>query len=348
MNRHPIRLGVLVALAAAVTFGMVTPILQRLSKGAGPFATAALLYAGAAMAMALRGRGIDSEAPVRREHLPRVVVIAILGAVVAPACLAWALQRTSASTASLLLNSEVLFTILLARVLYREPIGMRVGAALVFMVFASVLLVGLPHSEGGGVGWSSSAVLAASLAWAADNTLMRPLSDLNPRQVVLLKGTVGSILSVGISLILTERYPGAGAALAILLCGAAGYGLSLRLCLLAQRRMGAARTASIFSLGPFVGALAAFGMGAHAPIGVTLLAGLLFGVGVALHLNEQHGHTHNHDPVEHEHVHTHDDGHHDHVHDPPVVGQHSHGHRHHSVSHDHPHAPDLHHQHGHG
>lgn len=46
-----------------------------------------------------------------------------------------------------------------------------------------------------------------------------------------------------------EPAPASGAVLSLLALGATGYGLSLRLYLLAQRRIGAARTGSVFAAG---------------------------------------------------------------------------------------------------
>ncbi len=134
---------------------------------------------------------------------------------------------------------------------------------------------------------------------------------------------------------------------ALLAIGASGYGLSLRLYLLAQRAFGAARTGSVFAFAPFIGALVAMAMGdRNLSVGMAA-GGLLMLVGVGVHLYESHEHQHRHEPLIHEHAHTHDDGHHNHVHDPMPVGSHSHEHRHEPMTHVHPHVPDAHHVHRH-
>jgi hypothetical protein len=126
-----------------------------------------------------------------------------------------------------------------------------------------------------------------------------------------------------------------------------GYGLSLRLYLLAQRRIGAGRTASAFALAPFVGAAAGWALGDRPATLFTGLAALLFALGAYLHATEGHAHGHVHEPLAHEHLHRHDDGHHTHAHREPVPEPHSHWHVHAPLAHDHPHAPDLHHSHRH-
>jgi drug/metabolite transporter (DMT)-like permease len=340
--------GGLLAVLAAVSFGVSTPLIQKLGQGSGAFPTASLLYAGAAAASFGRvaGSGEELEAPVRSHDLGRLLIVALVGAVFAPVSLAWGLQHTSASGASLLLNFEAVFTVLFAWRLYHEPIAGRAAVALATMVAGGLCLV-LGGQAGGRIGWGAIAVILATLGWALDNTLTRPLADLNPTQVVRWKGALGAVFGLTASLVLRETFPAIAAALGLLAIGATGYGLSLRLYLLAQRRIGAGRTGSIFALAPFVGAAAAWVMGDRTAGPATGAAAVLFGLGVYLHLTERHEHTHTHEPLEHEHAHRHDDGHHDHGHVPPVDGEHSHLHRHDDRTHDHPHAPDAHHRHGH-
>src|SRR6185312_9504077 len=50
VTRNAIRTGVLFAIIAAVAFGLTAPIIAWAGKGLGPLTTAALLYAGAALA----------------------------------------------------------------------------------------------------------------------------------------------------------------------------------------------------------------------------------------------------------------------------------------------------------
>ncbi|MET0793775.1 MAG: DMT family transporter [Polyangiaceae bacterium] len=288
-----------------------------------------------------------ADAQVRSAHLPRLALVAFVGAVVAPVCLIWGLQRTDAVSASLLLNFEALFTVLLAWSVHGEPLGRRVALALAAMSVGGVLLAsaGAPMIPGFGVG--AIAIVLATLSWALDNTLSRPLSELSPTQVVLWKGGLGALLSVALAFVFGQAFPKPWPLLGLLVCGATGYGLSLQLYLRAQRQIGAARTGSIFAVAPFVGASAAWLVGGAALGAWAALAAACFALGVYLHLTEDHGHWHTHAPVTHEHTHRHDDGHHEHEHDPPVRGEHSHPHSHEEQAHEHAHAPDVHHRHEH-
>jgi drug/metabolite transporter (DMT)-like permease len=338
--------GVAAAVVAASLFGATTPLVKHFGAGVGAFATATLLYAGSAIGAGPPARQ-GGEPSLGRRQLGRMALVAALGAALAPACLAWGLQHTGALAASLLLNLEVIFTVLFARVLYREPGGRRMALAVALMVAGCVLL----GARGGGGGRSSGlgllAIAGAALTWALDSTLTRPLADFDPSAVVFGKAVAGAVLSAAIAWVLREPWPAGIACAALVACGAVGYGLSLRLYLRAQRALGAARTASLFALAPFVGAMLAYGLGDRDGALLVVVAGMLFAFAVYLHATEAHHHRHRHEPVDHEHAHRHDDGHHDHVHVPPVQGEHSHAHRHESREHDHPHGADLHHRHGH-
>jgi drug/metabolite transporter (DMT)-like permease len=326
-------------------FGATTPLVRHFGANVGPFATAALLYAGAAMGARLRRR--TEEAPLEARHAHRVLLVAAFGAVLAPVAFAWGLQRTGALATSLLLNLEAALTVLLAFAFYREPVGRRVLVACALMMGGGLLL---SFRVGSGGAWNAlglAAVTLATLAWALDNTLTRPLADLDPRAVVFWKASIGATLSAVAALVAGDPWPSSRALLVLLVTGAVGYGLSLRLYLLAQRGLGAARTGSLFALAPFMGAALAFGLGDRSGVAFIAAAALLFIIAAYLHVTEAHGHRHIHEPVEHEHTHNHDDGHHTHRHDSPVTGSHSHRHRHDRLEHDHPHGSDVHHRHRH-
>lgn len=103
---------------AAALFGLTTPLVKHFGVHAGPFATATLLYAGAALGAGVPRRRVD-EAIVTRAQAPRMAVVALFGSVLAPAALAWGLQRSGALAGSLLLEIDA----------GCSPLGLRRAAA---------------------------------------------------------------------------------------------------------------------------------------------------------------------------------------------------------------------------
>ena len=347
LSPNPALRGALLALLAAALFGLSTPLVQRFGHGLGPFATAALLYAGAALVASLQRSAPHVEAPLRRSDVPRLLAMAGMGAVVGPVALVWGLQRTSGASASLMLTLEAVFTAVLAWRWYGEALDGRVKTAVALLLAGGALLVIDQGLSGQVQLLGLLAVAVATVAWGVDNTLSRGVADRDPGQVVVVKAVLGAAVTTALALAWGEALPPWPPALALLAVGATGYGLSLRFYLLAQRQFGAARTGSVFAFAPFIGAVGAFGLGDRGVSGLLLAGGVLMGVGVLIHLAEVHDHTHAHEALDHEHAHTHDDGHHNHAHDPMPQGPHSHPHHHSPLSHSHPHAPDLHHQHRH-
>lgn len=339
--------GAVLALTAAGLFGLSTPFLKWAGEGLGPFYTASLLYAGAMAVAWLSRRSATHEARLQWGDAGRLVAMALMGAVVGPVALAWGLQHTSGTSASLMLTLEALFTAVLAWLLYKESLDRRVQWAMLSLLVGGLLLV-VDQGHLGQVQMSGLlAVGVATVAWGVDNALSRGVAERDPGQVVLVKAVLGATATAVIGLLMNERQPPWGQAAALLAIGASGYGLSLRFYLLAQRSFGASRTGSVFAFAPFIGALAAFAMGEREASLMLGLAAAFMLLGVWIHLHEQHAHEHTHEAMEHEHAHRHDDDHHLHHHDEMPSGPHSHWHRHEPIRHAHPHVPDLHHQHTH-
>jgi drug/metabolite transporter (DMT)-like permease len=336
----------LLALTAAVLFGVSTPLVQRLGTGIGSLATAALLYAGAAAIGAMLTRSSEQEARVQRRDGTKLALMALFGAAIGPVALAWGLQHTSGTSASLMLTLEAVFTAVLARLWYHETLDRRVILALALLTLGGAALVLDRADAAASQVLGLLVVMVATAAWGVDNTLSRALAGRDPGQVVMIKGALGASVTALLAMAFGEPPPRLGPALGLLAVGASGYGLSLRFYLLAQRSFGAARTGSVFAFAPFVGAVVAFMLGERSSSFWMLVGAALMVAGIVLHLAEGHSHEHQHEAIEHEHAHTHDDAHHAHSH-PVSTGPHSHLHRHEPLRHAHAHVPDEHHGHRH-
>lgn len=345
--RFTLSTGALRGLAAALLFGVSTPVAKLLLPGTGPFTIAALLYLGSGLGFVALGGLLPRkrEAPLRRSDLPLLSAVIASGGVVAPVLLMVGLSRLDGAPASLLLNLEAPFTIALAVGLFGDSLSGREIAGALGVVVGGALL-----ASGGGAGRAdllgAAAVAGAGLGWALDNNLSQRLSLRDPVAVVRVKSLVAGGVNLTLALVVGERLPGWGAVAATLVTGFFGYGVSIVLHLLAIRELGAARQGTLFASAPFAGAIAALPLLGERLSVREVGAGAVMAIGVTVLLRARHGHVHSHEPLEHEHLHVHD-AHHPHVHDEPVAEPHSHGHLHEPLVHDHAHTPDAHHRHGH-
>jgi drug/metabolite transporter (DMT)-like permease len=345
--RSPLVVGALYALIAAAAFGVTTPLVARYATTLGPWTIAALLYAGAALVAGVSRAPANRERRARVADVQRIAAAGIVGAMLAPAALAWGLRHASALAASLTLTLEAVFTVAIAAAIFHEHVGRRVAlASITITAGAALLALGAPGGTSAALGLG--AVALAALLWSVDNAITGTVADVDPGTVVLAKSAVGASCAAIAVLVLREPPPGIDASLALVAIGAVGHGASLRWYLYAQRTFGVARTASVFASAPFVGAATAFalgdrGAGTQLPLALAAIA-----AGVLLHLTEHHGHRHRHQPLDHEHAHTHGDDHHLHAHPGDIAAEpHSHPHHHEGHVHAHAHGPDAHHAHAH-
>lgn len=340
------RAGVLRCLLAAVLFGATAPAASELAGSIPAFTLAGLLYLGAAVAvLPAVVRRPPTRAALVSEWRPALVAV-VVGGAVGPVLLVAGLARTDAATASILLNTELPATVLLAALVFREHLGARLLWSAALITAAGALLTWEP---GATVDVGAVLIVAACACWGLDNGVTARIEQLAPEHVVALKGIVagGANLVIGLSIAGWGETNGSSEVVAALAIGAAGYGASITLWVKGARELGAARGQVIFATAPFIGAAIAWIALGEQVLALQVVAMALAAVGVAISLESGHEHDHHHDPMTHDHEHAHDDGHHDHVHADGFTGRHGHPHRHSALVHAHVHVPDLHHRHDH-
>lgn len=328
--------------ASAVLFGAATPAAKLILDRVPPVTLAGLLYLGAALVsvpVVARQRWVR---PSRRD-IVKVAGAVVIGGAIAPVLLLTGLDRTPASTASLLLNLELVATAVLAWLLFGEHIGRRTAAGLAALATAGVLLAG----RGGGVGFGAVLVVGACVCWGLDNNLTATATGVTPAQITLAKGVVAGTANLLIGVNTEHPALSAGSVGWALAVGAVGYGMSIILWVTSARQLGAARSQGVFATAPFVG-MALGWILTDDPIQTSQLVALVVMViGVALVVTSSHHHEHRHLAETHAHRHRHDEGHHDHDHVEPVRGWHVHEHEHAELVHEHDHVPDESHRHSH-
>ena len=342
--------GVGAALGAAVLFGLSTPLAKLLLSDLSPQLLAGLLYTGSGLGLAsiLVLRALRARSSIvwpRGASLGWLLGAALFGGALGPYWLMTGLTHTDSATASLILNLEGVFTALLAWVVFHEGFDRRILLGMACITAGGVVLSLGPARASGWIG--PLLIAGACLAWAIDNNLTRKVSINDAMLIACTKGLAAGPVNLMLALHSGAHLPEAGLLIKAGLLGFVGYGLSLTLFVIALRLVGTARTGAYFSVAPFLGAGLAVALGAPLTIGL-LIAGLLMGLGVWLHLTERHRHFHRHEPLEHDHTHIHD-AHHQHSHGPDWQGEepHTHEHAHEPLEHAHAHYPDVHHRHRH-
>ncbi|MFZ1946991.1 MAG: DMT family transporter [bacterium] len=339
---------VVAGLVSACLFGAATPASKALLGGVKPQALAGLLYLGAAIGVLPI---VLKEKALRWPwHAPRRTLLLLLGAITlggvcGPLFLLLGLRVASSGSVSLWLNLEVVATVLLGHLVFRDHLRARGWLAAGGTVVAAALLAGSEADTG-----VLAVLLVASgcVCWGFDNHFTALIDGITPAQVTLWKGIIAGAFNLAVGGMIAGGVGSVPGALVALLVGAVSYGLSIMLYITAAQGLGASRSQMVFSAAPFFGFLISVTVLGESPTPIQVLAGGLIAGSLILMLRERHAHVHWHDVVSHQHLHRHDDGHHDHVHEEmSPQGMHVHWHEHQPREHEHVHWPDLHHRHRH-
>ena len=191
-----------------------------------------------------------------------IFAIAISGAVIAPTLYFIGLEQTTASNAAILSNTEIVFTVLIAVLFFKErikPIG-YVGVLLV--LFAVIIITTNQNLEALDslmkINYGDLLIVTSTLFWGIDNNISKIVSHKinNTAKVVQLKSFIGGLLLVvvvvtsGIQInINLTQIPN------IILLVAGGFGRSIFFFLHSLRRIGTVRTIIIFSTSSIFGVI---------------------------------------------------------------------------------------------
>jgi len=286
------------AVSAAILFGLSSTFNKIALAGVQPLIVAGLIYfiAGVFLFLVrlspLHGRILALlETPTKTE--PAMVgkdyivlsLITISGAVAAPILFIYGLNQTSAVNASLLLNMESLFTVLLA-LIFLEERGMKKDYFGILLLIAGAVFI-TTRGEFQSLALAQEIVgnlliVSACLFWGIDNNLSKSLSKKRDLpHVVSLKCLLGGAILLLSALFLGADFEIPLVSLPYLLSvGALSIGFSIVLFVFALREIGSMKTGVIYSTSSFFGATFAFIMLREPFMSIQLIAGFFMLLGV--------------------------------------------------------------------
>jgi drug/metabolite transporter (DMT)-like permease len=307
---------IIYAILAALCYGISIPISKILLENIPPVFIAGLLYIGGGMGMLLikliKKENLLKEAKLTKNEMPYVIGMVILD-VLAPIFLMLGLAKTTAATASLLNNFEIVATSVIALIIFKETIGRKTWIAIVFITIASVILSVEDFSF---LTFSFGAifVLLACICWGLENNCTCKLSVKDPLEIVIIKGIASGLTSIIIALILKQHSTNIKYIAITLLLGFIAIGLSVYFYIYAQRTLGAARTSAYYAFAPFIGVGLSFIIFKESLTVSYIIALVIMIIGVGIMSYEKHKHYHFHGKLGHEHRHSHNDVNHNHEH----------------------------------
>jgi drug/metabolite transporter (DMT)-like permease len=270
------------ALLSAALVGLFTVLNKWILVESVPALTAgAWTYLAAGLALlpwAIRARGMNFKRPL--------ITIGWLwaGAVFGPSLYFIGLRLTSGTEGVLLINTEAVFTALLAFVIFKEKFTKGTLWASVLILMGAVWMSWTGNNLLSNNSIGNLLIAIGYLGWATENNLGRLLGENVPIvTLVCIKALAAGIVMGALSLVFGESLevpwhvvPG------IFASGAVSLGLSLALFYSAMRHIGAGRTGLVSSTSTLWGVLGAIILLGEALTFRVLGGGLFMFIGVAI------------------------------------------------------------------
>ena len=248
VQNKDVLIGYISAVLSAALFGSISTIAKpTLSPTISPVFLSSLVYLVAAVVMTpvvLENNihHINAHSFIERKYFLYILVIALLGAVIAPILYFIGLEQTTASHASVLSTAEILFTVLIALLLFDEHIR-PIGYVGVILVLVAVFMITIDSNSQIGnnifrINYGDVLIIAATFF----------CHKLDIAKIVQLKSLIGGLLlmaivvasSIKININLTY-IPN------IIFLGAVGFAASIFFFFLGLKRIGTIKTILIFS-----------------------------------------------------------------------------------------------------
>jgi drug/metabolite transporter (DMT)-like permease len=270
-----VKWGYISVFAATVLFGIWNTFSKILLQDLDPIALSALVYCIAGVflfsvrfsgfnqkLMGMLDSNSEAETFMSRKDYAILITTATAGSVIAPIIYLNGLKDITAVNASLLMNAEVLFIIVIGILILKESFQKREGVGLILLLMGTIFLAtnGDVNNFSITQSFGTLLVIIAAFFWSIDTTLSKFLS--NKRDLLwvsAVKCSIGGLILLILSLLFGLNLTVPLNHLSYLLfIGLVSIGFSFVMIYYAIRKIGSTRTGSIFPLSSLFGAIFAF------------------------------------------------------------------------------------------
>ncbi|MFO8018247.1 MAG: DMT family transporter [Promethearchaeia archaeon] len=298
-------LGYLFAFLSALLYAISTPLNKILLEEITPLVLSGWTYFLSGLLLVPAFFKVQKvQAQVEVQDIPKLLIIILTGSILAPLFILYGLFFSTAFQTSLFLNFEVIFTILLAALIFNERLGKRGDIGIILVIICLLLwsidfqIVKVSLLLNPGVIF----LLLGCFFWAIDNNITQTLGEKSAAQITSIKGIFGGLTSLlfslllGIPIILSPpNY------IYVFFIGLFSFAFSIILFISALKKIGTIKTSILFSTSPFIAALlSAFFLQETIGFAGYFIFFLTF-IGVLLITTDHHAHLHSHGKI----VHTH-------------------------------------------
>ncbi len=254
-NINPFEQGFVFAIASAIFFSFNVPISKILLDFVSPYWLASLLYFGAGLGTLFYYQFTKKKTTTHGKVSNQTFWygLMIILDIFAPIFFLIGVKETNGSLVGLLSNAELIFTLMIALLFFREKLSRFSWIASILIVFGLIIA----NYQGMSIQYEIGSlwIILGTLFWGLENNVSKKLSFGNPLFVVIFKGIGTGIGTLIIAFILNEVAPTFLYLMFSFVAGFLIYGLSLIFYVNAQRSQGAAKVQLIQSFAPILGGI---------------------------------------------------------------------------------------------
>ena len=264
--------GYLAAFISAALVGSIFPIAKPiLASQIQPLTLSSMTYLIAGFFMLpitlIGKRNKKEKESLKKDDYAILLIIGLLGGGIAPFLFFEGLKRTTASDASVLEGGELLFTVIIALLFFKEKLT-KIGYLGMAITIIGITLISLSSNINSPNNWynfnlnfGNILIIFSTLCWGLDNNISKIISKriTNTAKIVLVKSLIGGTLLLIISFYLgyklnieINQIP------YLLILGIGGFGLSLFFFIESLRIIGTLKTIVIFSSSAIFGLILSF------------------------------------------------------------------------------------------
>lgn len=250
--------GYVFAIGSAALFGSISTLAKPAVDSVNPILLAAM--ASFVAAIFFTPFTIRKKIRFSKKEIVLMLALAVLGAALAPSLYFVGLKTTTASDATILANSEIMFTVLIAILIFKERLN-RIGYISAALVMAGVVLITTqfdPTRLAVDVrNFGNILVILTMLCWALDNNLSKiATATIDLWRLVQIKSAIGAaLLAAVIAVIGIPVQMESSVVPNVVLLGIVGLAVPLLLFYMALKKIGTVRTILIFSTSSIFGVI---------------------------------------------------------------------------------------------
>ena len=249
---------------SAILYGSISTIAKSSLNTINPILLSSLIYSIIGIFLTAIVKIKKDIANVNKDAIKLIFLTSVCGAVIGPILFFYGLKLTNASSSSLLINAEFLFSILLAIFILKER-PRRTAYIGIILIFTAVIILNLKinsidfFQNNNFIG--NILILSATLFWALDNNISKIIlqKEIPIIKIIQIKSLIGGILSFAIVFISNislainiSQIP------SLIFLSLGGFAGSLFLFLKGMKEVGTIKSVMIFSTSSVFGVIFAF------------------------------------------------------------------------------------------